>query len=277
MRLTSAIALISLITVTAVSAAEPEFKGRPLSQWLIKLEPTDSYTASDERAQAIRSIGTNAIPTLLKWISYERKSANRAEDKEQPIHGNRDSPLNAENRAERAVIAFLLLGPEAKPAISELTRLAMKSSDPDQAERCVTSLAYIGPDALPSFLTIVTNGSPRTRFSAIGSLPTFRKDAVAAVPALIMSLGDKNEDVGSVAADVLTRLPDVPTSVVVTALTNALQSPSNLRRMRGARSLMFLHQGARDAVPALRVALKDSDPKVRSAITNALQAIAPEN
>src|SRR3954469_4010547 len=71
---------------------EPRYQGRKLSQWLLlrdsappftrpnglnarlasfKSFPAVSYGSSAETEDAIRHIGTNALPYLVKWIQYE--------------------------------------------------------------------------------------------------------------------------------------------------------------------------------------------------------------
>ena len=56
-------------------AREPEYQGKKLSEWL---EPyaaaattPDSILKSDSDVQAVRHIGTNALPFLVKWIREE--------------------------------------------------------------------------------------------------------------------------------------------------------------------------------------------------------------
>jgi hypothetical protein len=47
---------------------EPEYGGKRLSEWV------DGYAMQIRNAgsnEAIRHIGTNAVPYLLKWIRYE--------------------------------------------------------------------------------------------------------------------------------------------------------------------------------------------------------------
>src|SRR5713101_6945786 len=53
---------------------EPEYGGKRLSEWVMVIGHSDPATGSIQRAEAadaIRKIGTNAFPYLLKWISYE--------------------------------------------------------------------------------------------------------------------------------------------------------------------------------------------------------------
>src|SRR5438876_6833658 len=49
---------------------QPEYEGRRLSQWIDRLA-LRSPPASPEAEEAIRHIGTNALPWLVKWSLYD--------------------------------------------------------------------------------------------------------------------------------------------------------------------------------------------------------------
>jgi HEAT repeat protein len=179
--------------------------------------------------------------------------------------------MTAEECAKRSVYAFRFLGAVARPAIPQLTRLARSSSDQQRAERCADSLACIGPEAIPSLLSLATNGPPMTRWYAIAALEYFARDpsAIPAVPVLIKCFGDRNDEIGNKAADILSQL-DLP-AVVVPALTNALRSPSARTRMWAVRCLGWHHEDAVSAIPLLRVAMRDPSYGVRVAATNTVR------
>src|SRR5437762_2441235 len=63
------VALVAVGVVVVLSrSGEPAYGGRRLSEWV------DGYATrypNSESDEAIRQIGTNAIPYLLKWIQYE--------------------------------------------------------------------------------------------------------------------------------------------------------------------------------------------------------------
>src|ERR1041385_2280437 len=62
-----AIAIISL----RPGEREPEYQGKKLSEWLLAYHhPWESVDPSSTRAaEAVRTIGTNAVPCLVKWTS----------------------------------------------------------------------------------------------------------------------------------------------------------------------------------------------------------------
>src|SRR5437899_2283144 len=66
------IAAFALVTFFS-REKEPTWSGQPLSYWVFREDR--QHEASGEKAQAdtaIRQIGTNALPFLLKWIQHER-------------------------------------------------------------------------------------------------------------------------------------------------------------------------------------------------------------
>jgi hypothetical protein len=163
--------------VSAIDQDEPTYQGRTLSDWTRDLDPhTPVLVGHEPPAEiAIAHIGTNAIPTLLKWMSEP--------DPLEPLKPHLAPCFNL-SRSERAEFAFRILGGAARPAIPELTRLARKSSDARRAEICANSLASIGPETIPSLLSLATNGPRMTRWYAIAALEYFDSDrlTIPAVP-----------------------------------------------------------------------------------------------
>src|SRR4051812_20082901 len=251
---------------TATEQHEPTYQGRTLSDWTRDLDPHTAVMVGHEPPAwtAIGHIGTNAIPTLLKWMSEP--------DPPEPLKPHL-APCFTLSRSERAEFAFRILGETARPAIPELTRLARKSSDPKRAERCSDSLAAIGPEAIPSLLSLATNGPRMTRWYAIAALEYFgndRQSTIPAVPVLIKCMGDASDDVANKAADVMSRCcsPDV----VLPAVTNALQSASARRRKWAVRCLGWDDRQPVSTIPLLRVAMRDTNYAVRESATNVLRS-----
>jgi len=60
-----------LIVAGALREREPEYGGKRLSEWVRALPLDSSRTGSSEAEVAVRQIGTNAFPYLLKWVDYE--------------------------------------------------------------------------------------------------------------------------------------------------------------------------------------------------------------
>src|SRR5438445_13497941 len=107
-RVRTACLLVVLLTSRAARAelaikpVEPSYNGRPLSYWVLgDARSFDSIAAPDsltpESQAAVREIGADAVPILLRWLSSP-------------------SPVTA----SRALRAFSVLGPVARPVIDVL-------------------------------------------------------------------------------------------------------------------------------------------------------------
>lgn len=252
---------------------EPSYRGHTLSQWLGQQK--GHWGASLILGEdPILAIGTNAIPTILEWISYEpsplrNKMAGLVERFVPEVR--RRLFFRPVERANDSIRVFRILGPQARAAIPELTRLALTAADRDRAYRCIESLKHVGPEALSAVLTLASNSPPKTRFRAIVTLPDFGANAAAAVPLLIRCLDDNDRSVANAAEEALTRLDR---SAVFPALTNALHSPSAQMRARAVNCIQWLEIPASEASSLLDPLLTDPDYNVRRTTTNSLRRLS---
>jgi HEAT repeat protein len=224
------------------------------------------WSVEREPYGAIHRMGTNAIPTLLRWLTED--------DPPEPEKPNR-APCYTLVRSERAVWGFRILGETAQPAIPELTRLARTTPDPKLADRCIRALACIGPASLPAFIEIMTNGTYRAKFSAVEELSSVSFDYTPAMSALIECLTGEKERLAFRAGRTLC-LSSIDEDTLVPALTNALQTASPSARAEIFACLRSLDVPARAAVPAIRTGLSDPDDAVRTNAFYAAERIAPE-
>jgi hypothetical protein len=169
------ILLILLGSVAAITFAiffwprerEPEYDGVSLSLWLKasrnyrkqmlgiphRASPLPQYPVDGSKADsAIRHIGTNALPFLVRWIQYEppawRRSVDRIAFKLPPtVLNNRPARwLLADNKsdlADRAVTGFAFLGTNATAVLPELQRLAKNASKPRTQDRAEVAIALV--------------------------------------------------------------------------------------------------------------------------------------
>jgi len=271
--------------ITATSPREPCYHGRALSAWVESYaqevadkrdEETDlSLGAVTPSEDAIRHIGTNALPYLLEWIAYESPQWSRGLDKLPPwLQDNwisRSIGLKA-TRASAALYAFAALGPEAKPAIPELARRMMEY---DGGYSAGLALALIGGEALPALLIVQTNQNPDLRGSAVHFISQMGSNALPAVPVLTHCLQDPAFGVAAGAAVALGELHLDPV-LVVPALAASLQHSNSTVRRYAADALGHFGHEALPAVPGLLQACNDPDERVRWMATNALLKTAPE-
>lgn len=260
-----AVLLVVLVSVTAwevlrPSEPEPVYQGKALRVWL-----SDNFIAwgrQDGRAQdvaqeAIRQIGTNAIPVLLKMMRR----------KDSPLISNLISIWNrhimgsaylrgwvrlpAWYLTQAAILnfqaskGFEALRADAQPAVPELIRIYDRSSSPDSQSCASMALIAIGPEAaraaIPSFLRAAASSDARRRETAVFALAKVHIEPQLVVPGLMKALSDTDANVRGMA---------------VVGLNEIGWSG-----------------GARPAVPALVQLLGDPDGKVRRAAAEALRNI----
>jgi len=266
---------------------EPEYNGKKLSEWLEFYEQNDSVNPTMEvnaAADAVKHIGTNAVPWLVKWIDYDRSlRRNKLYAMIEKLPGAirysailrhlvKRSERRTFERFQAAGAGFRILGPQASPAIPDLIRLMDKPKGPAYALSC------IGRDGLPALLAALSNAQQPDRDTivwVIGSMRDLGTNATPCVPVLIRCLDDKDRNVGNEAAIALGNLRLEPT-LVVPVLTRRLQGTSRLKRSFLAHALGQYGEEARSAVDVLLDALNDSDLQVCEEATNALRQIAPE-
>ena len=224
------------------SQPEPSYQGRSLSSWLAEFDqdltnrasmllgevsPEENSSESQRRqnaTEAVCQIGTNALPCLLSWIRYEPPAwQEKLDDLFQrlglPWNPGRQERRQHDLQADKAEIAFQILGPSAKTAIPELTRLSNAAKTLDSAMRCMHALSCLGEGALPPLVNVLTNATGN-KGPAMYAIWTMGTNARPAVPALIQCLKDQDRSVRDDAASYLGQLKLEP-GLVVPALTTA--------------------------------------------------------
>jgi len=222
---------------------EPEYGGRKLSEWV----DTWAYSTNRDKCDdAIRHIGTNALPYLLRWIQDKPAWKSKLNRLTRRVFGRYDLGGGDRRflRAEHAVEAFRALGPEARPAIPQLMRLMNDSNRLWSAERAARAIARMGTNARPALGNLVallanTNGLAVYAVYAVGEL-------------------------------------QLEPQLVVPGLTNCLRSSNDTIRFSAALALGKFREDACSAVPALLSATNDASSAVRGAALDALSKIDPK-
>jgi len=267
---------------------EPYYKDHSLSDWLVALADDGPDRNPEQATEAIRQIGTNAIPYLVKYMRYtpsplRLKTVATAEALVNRLGPYWSEPGDRDQAcAQGAYRALGILGPAASAAIQELTQLAADSSNSTlgsgdwmRGSGAIFALGQIGVEALPALMTVLTNQQSSLRSQAAMSFAWLGTNGRPAVPLLIECLRDKNANLVRCSAFSLGRLRQAPDRVVP-ALVDVLQHPRPLIRCAVAEALGQFGDEARSAVPALLNTLNDTDRLTRKAASNALFAIDPE-
>jgi len=269
----------ALVLVTAaalwLSVPEPEYRGWTLSMW-IDHRTRASLVTDKEREEAIRHIGTNGLPSLMRWIRYNPPLWGRvASASFRKLHLSDDFVGERESRGFDAAWAFSVLGPEALPAAPELAGL-LGSPDVNVRYRAGVALGGVGQGALSFLLSVATNRQDAldltVLFAAWSILGT---NAAPAIPTLIGRLRNPDQAVAGTSAALLGISATQP-ETVVPALSEAAGGTNAHVRVCAVEAFSAFGQSARGAVPVLVRALGDGDTAVREAATNSLRKVAPE-
>jgi HEAT repeat protein len=184
--------------VVASLNSEPIYEGHPLSYWLQAMAASpvkrqDGLTSA-EAFEAVRKIGTNAIPKLLGMLQAHDsriKLALVALAKKQHFVEIRFTP--AKTLINEAQNGFIAIGTRARPAIPDLIKIYDRTSSAD-SQRAISSIFYsLGPmasAAAPSLIQRLATTNEVVRNDAINSIGAIRGEPDTAVPALIKCLHD---------------------------------------------------------------------------------------
>jgi HEAT repeat protein len=279
--------LIALIL--HVTERQPHFEGHSLTYWLQRDVDESSYEFRSshpnsrlvtEPKQALRKIGTNAIPNLLEWIAYEPSPAQLRQAK--TLANLRSGPLGfcvpkwalidqAEHKADLASVGFIELGAQAAPAIPTLAQIANDPTKAKAALRAVNALGDIGPGAVLELTTILTNRAALNRPIAAWRIGQLGTNATQALPAVLQCVADADQDV-AVGAIASLRCTGPEDERVFQAMSAALHD--SRPRVRLCAEQILWGAGQR-AVPLLLHATEDPDYAVRGQAIVILQQLAP--
>ena len=170
--------LAALIAVAVIVShdRQPRYQGRSYSEWLDWCDSEcrpyhDEIPTNPEPTVAILKIGTNALPTLLKWVEEEPTDWRKILE---PLAPHLPRFLAASSTARRLLhdrnplgrrynteLAFYLLGTNANCALPALTRLLNHPSPGHDGFRAALALGEIGPAGYEVLLQ--TAADPRAK------------------------------------------------------------------------------------------------------------------
>ena len=230
-----------------------------------------------EAAEALRHIGTNALPYLLKWIRYETPSWKvKLYDGVKPILVNIGSAWQLNDEAELvladgAARAIRRLGSEAEGAIPDLTRLMREPKANASAVRAMYALAGIGKAGLPPLMAVLSDKRARFRGEAAESIGFMGPKDARTIVLLLERANDGHED-KEVASKAHIALETLKLPPALLAVINCQDTRANARFMASLLGNSYT-AGKLDAT--LASWLTDTDFEMRQIATNALRAIDP--
>jgi len=244
-----------LIAYQALREREPVYAGKSLRAWLRDYDQANAQGV--EAYGAIRQIGTNAIPTLLKmlcetnsvfrsklsflWERGVRKLDNLPTWVRSP--GWYRNQASAQNRL--AEVGFRILRDDARHAVPALMQIYERNPSLDSQRAASLALISIGPAgrvAIPLFSQGALSPNLGVRRIAVAALAEVRAEPQLVVPALVKSLSD----------------------------------PNPIIRFIAVQGLQQFGSDAQQAFPALLPLFTDSNSVVRLRAADALKAIDPE-
>jgi len=243
------VATAGVIVWQGLGEREPVYQGKPLNIWLqlyITHGSIIDVRPHPEADEAVRQIGTNAIPSLLHML--------RARDSKLKLALMRSSGkyrfigipvLPAYFPTRQAAAAFHALGANASNAVPILIQTYREKIGSDSQCGCAEALGWIGPaasGAIPDLVSATTNSNYTLRWVAIEALGHIRAEPALVVPVLTKSLLDSNFRV----------------------------------RLRAVNSLAEFGSEAKPAVPVLTQSLEDPNPIMSTDVSNALKKIDPD-
>jgi hypothetical protein len=251
------VGLLGFMIWRASVPREPVYEGRTLSSWLdhhvasSAARPPYNSTGWQQANKALRAIGTNAVPTLLKMISakdpsppFRKAKLFAARYPWTGINFRYASELN-----EEAEYAFEVLGTNAVSAVPGLIQIYEQNISPSSQRCAAQALGSIGRGAEPALPVLIrqfTHTNDDVRFSAVSA---------------VMHIGGKPE-------------------VVIPALTSVLKDSNVSVRWNALVGLSMFGKRARSVIPEILPMLNDEgavgDSKIKGQVEVTLWRIAPE-
>jgi HEAT repeat protein len=270
------LAVLAVVTLALRHHPEPTYQGLPLSVWIA----IPDYAADYQ--QAITSLGTNAIPFLLKWMHYEETPLRHRiiSAVEFLPYCHRLKPLlwRQQFRANQATLAFSALQASASNAVPALIGMLTNSSQPATAQNASIALAYIGIPSFPALLEVVSDDRLPNRehaVSALGRIENLGSNGLPAVPVLLRTLNVPDSELRANAAMALGNLAMEP-ETVVPALVRTLENSQPSTRLEVEVAIGKFREKATSAIPALlRTREVPADPGERAVIDLVLKDIDP--
>ncbi|MDB6021566.1 MAG: lyase domain protein repeat-containing protein, partial [Pedosphaera sp.] len=217
-----------------------------------------------EAVQAIRAMGTNAVPYLIAVL--EKDEVSRFDR----LMGR--SAMQLLDRHREAALALDALGPECKPWIPELNRILHGSGSQKEA---AVALAAIGPEGW-EVLTRATAENGEMVTCCLWALGSHRAAVPGTVDALLASYArNKPFSVDILSLWALEEIKPDQEQLIPLLLTG-LKSDRQDLKWGSAVVLGRLGRKASSAVPALMELLNDRNPLVRHDAAQALEQIDPQ-
>jgi hypothetical protein len=260
----------------------PVHDGRSLHNWLEQLtSPFSSETQKTNAILAIQAIGSNAVPSLVKRLSYEPGPRDRFAKiwNDTLIHKFPDSfrwkwrlllegnrPLDYQQQASTA---FRILGSNAASAVPKLAVLVHNTRFSTDATSALEAIGTV--DAALAIAGGLTNTNAAIRLNALGQLGFAETNTLALLFHRISDLQtDPNDEVAAMAVSFTGGL--LPEHEAVPFLIGKLRDKRTLVQRAAISGLFY---GPESAMAPISECFSSGDVTNRRVATNALLSINP--
>ncbi len=249
---------------------QPVYQGMRLDQWLdaynrVGLSASNAQVNIEPVSKAIRAMGTNSLPFLLKHLLHRDSIiaakffalAAKQHLLKLPVH--QDYAYYAPS-----VLALMALGPDARPILPSLLRPALGSSN-----GAIFAMLALGTNAIPTLELTCSSTDRETRSQAALYIAALK----SAGPQSLLLLDWSQAPVGG---HPLLKIHDQRPKDYGIELVNLLQSPNPAVRLATADAIAthpLMRMPIHSATSMLAGCLNDPNPEVKKSAAEALKEL----
>ena len=282
--------LIFVIVIAAVIAVVmsnatpvPRYQDQTVYDWMFSLK-----SSALESSPGLMAIGSNAVPYLADVLRIERTKYDRYGWVRSLWFQKLAARLKlgftwqkpATEVRRRAVFALLAFSFASRPALPELHAELMRAQDGDR-QTVVYCLSGLGPlpESIPWLVKafpLTTNETYVARHAMLHALGNGGTNAaIQAMPLVIASLRDREEQIRLVAAQTLARWAQ-PAPAAIPDLVSLLNSTNDSAAMSAAMALGKITNRCEEALPGVRQLLDSTNDYIRAVATMTLWRLGGE-
>jgi len=296
---------IALVLFPRLSPKEPTYGGKPMSDWIWKLNEKPEGPEHEEVRAIVRKLGSTHVPLLLQWLQEEDKPSlkQRFDNTRESvlfwlirhkIIANRSftSTMSDSDRSQRAMAMWALpeLEPAAKkqaiPILIRLFQQKKPTSDEasDNANTALYVISKMAPESIPPLIDNLTNQDYQIWVYSASALGMSGPEAKSAIPQLQQRLNDSDYRIRFAAAYNILEVggdPAICVPVIIGTLRDFTKDPGDIEFPIGV--LLKHPEHAKPAIPILTEILNTTTNKtdpdsstLRDDITRALQKLQEE-
>jgi hypothetical protein len=254
---------------------DPYWHRKRLSHWL----RTDDGADAENTYKAVRELGTNCIPLLLRWLRKNERdyvapgyvlTMNEWVGKQKVVKV-RFPTEHAPSRTGVALRVFRELGPCGKAGIPGLIGV-LENEESEVAANAFLLLSEMQPESTEALVERLSHREPRARATAIRTLGAFGSSAWGTIPLIRRALSDADPNVRAAAVDALVEL-GVDPKVDAPVFRRMLNEKSANVQLAAVCALMKLGDDPEPIVPALVQIIQEGDNEMRGLASGRLASL----